>query len=105
GQALDRRELAQRVVAREGIVEEGTVQPGKIEAVGEGARLAVRQLDQSRAQNCSSLSANTVRPAALSGPSWASAGGRITSAKKRAVITLASRKAGSPCRGASLPWA
>ena len=32
------------------------------------------------AQNCSSDSANTVLPAALSGPSWARAGGRMTSA-------------------------
>src|SRR5262249_16303971 len=98
GQALDWREAAPRVVARERGIGEGLVEAGQMEALGQGARLVLGQL----AQNCSSFSANTVRPAAFSGPSWASAGGRITSAKKRAVITLASRKAGSPSRAASL---
>src|SRR5215212_6591936 len=47
----------------------------QIEAPGEGLRLVCRKLDQARAQSCASESANTVRPAALSGPSWANAGG------------------------------
>ena len=42
--------------------------------------LEAQQFDQAWRQNWSSLSANTVRPAALSGPSWARAGGRMTSA-------------------------
>ena len=64
----------------EGIVEKGALQGGQIEAPGRGARLVRRQLDEVRSQNWSSFSANTVRPAAFSGPSWASAGGRMTSA-------------------------
>ncbi len=106
GQPLQRGEAAQRVVARKRIVEEGAIEGSEVEAFGERPGLVLGQLDQAvaqaGAQNCSSVSAKTVRPAALSGPSWASAGGRITSAKKRAVTSLASRKAGSPSRAASL---
>jgi hypothetical protein len=39
------------VVARERIVEEGALEVGEVEAVGEGAGLVVRQLDQAPAQN------------------------------------------------------
>ena len=54
--------------------------PNQVEAPGEGLGLVRRQLDQPSGQSCASVSANTVRPAALMGPSWASAGGRTTSA-------------------------
>ena len=80
GQALQRREAAQRVIVGEGIGEEGGLQRRQVEAPGEGFGLIRRQLDQPAAQSCASDRANTVRPAALSGPSWASAGGRTTSA-------------------------
>lgn len=79
-QALDGREAAQRVIVGEGIVEERLLQSGEIEAPGESLGFVRRQLDQAGAQSCASVSANTVRPAALMGPSWASAGGTITSA-------------------------
>ena len=79
-QPFDGREAAQRVIAGEGIVEERGLERRQIEALGEGARFVGRQLGQARRQSCASSSANTVRPAALMGPSWASAGGRITSA-------------------------
>lgn len=71
---------AQRVIVGKGIVEERLFERGEVEAPGEGPRLVFGELDQAVAQNWSSFSANTVRPAAFSGPSWASAGGRITSA-------------------------
>jgi hypothetical protein len=80
GQALERREAAQRVIVGKGVVEEGAFEARQIEAPGEGFRFVRRQLDQTGAQSCASESANTVRPAALSGPSWANAGGRMTSA-------------------------
>ena len=68
------------MIVGEGIVEERLLQGREIEAPGEGLRFVRRQLDQARAQSCASVNANTVRPAALMGPSWASAGGTITSA-------------------------
>ena len=71
---------AQRVIVGEGVVEERSLERSEVEAPGEVPRLFLGQFDQTPAQNCSSLRANTVRPAALRGPSWASAGGRITSA-------------------------
>ena len=79
-QALERREAAQRVIVGEGIVEERPLQSREVEASGEGLGFVRRQLDQAGAQSCASDSANTVRPAALMGPSWASAGGTSTSA-------------------------
>ncbi len=79
-QALDRRVAAQRVIVGEGILEEGRLERGKVEAPGDGPSLLLRQFDQTLVQNWSSFRANTVWPAALRGPSWASAGGRITSA-------------------------
>jgi hypothetical protein len=51
GQALQRREAAQRVIVGERIVEEGGIELCQIEALGEGARLVVRQLDQAIAQS------------------------------------------------------
>jgi hypothetical protein len=80
GQALDRREAAQRVIAGKRVVEESGLERRQIEALGERLRFVGRQLDQPRRQSRASSSANTVRPAALMGQSWASAGGRITSA-------------------------
>src|SRR5262249_47122698 len=80
GQALQRRKAAQRVIVREGVVEERRLERQQIEALGEVPRLVRRQLDQSGCQSCASSSANTVWPAALIGPTCASAGGRITSA-------------------------
>lgn len=80
GQALDRREAVERVIVGEGIVEERLLQSGEIEAPSEGLGFVRRQFDQARAQSCASVKANTVRPAALIGPSWASAGGTMTSA-------------------------
>ena len=81
---LDRREAAQRVIVGEGVVEKGAFEARQVEAAGEGLRVVRRQLDQAAfqnwAQSCASGSANTVRPAALSGPSWANAGGMMTSA-------------------------
>ena len=68
------------MIVGEGIVEKSALQRREIEAPGECPGLVRRQLDEAAGQNWSSLSANTVRPAALSGPSWASAGGTITSA-------------------------
>jgi hypothetical protein len=68
------------VIVWEGVVEEGALEARQVEATGEGLRLVRRQLDQACAQSCASESANTVRPAAFRGPSWASAGGRMTSA-------------------------
>lgn len=68
------------MVARKRIVEERRLERGKIEASGEGFRLVRRQLDQAGRQSCASVSANTVWPAALIGPSWAKAGGTMTSA-------------------------
>src|SRR5918994_2501284 len=80
GQALQRREAAQCVIVGEGVVEEGALEARQVEATGEGLRLVRRQLDQACAQSWASESANTVRPAAFRGPSWASTGGRMTSA-------------------------
>jgi len=80
GQALQRREAAQRVIVGERIGQEGGFERRQVEPPGEGLCLGRRQLDQGAVQSCASESANTVRPAALSGPSWASAGGRTTSA-------------------------
>ena len=80
GQALQRRKAAQRMVVGEGVVQERRLERRQIEAPGEGLGLVRRQLDQAAGQSWASVSANTVWPAALIGPSWASAGGRTTSA-------------------------
>jgi hypothetical protein len=69
GQALERREAAQRVIVGERVGEERGLERRQIEAPGEGLRLVRRQLDQAAVQSWASVSANTVRPAALSGPS------------------------------------
>lgn len=68
------------MIVGEGILQEGGLEGRQIEALGDGPRLVGRQLEQAGRQSAASSSANAVRPAALRGPSWASAGGRITSA-------------------------
>jgi len=79
-QALQRREAAQRMVVGERIVEKSPLERCQIEPPGEGLGFVLGQFDQATSQSWASVRANTVRPAALRGPSWASAGGRITSA-------------------------
>lgn len=69
GQPLHGREAAQRVIAGKWIVEEGAIEGSEVEAFGERLGLVRWEFDQARGQNCSSGSAKTVRPAALSGPS------------------------------------
>ena len=63
-------------------VEKSPLECCQIEPPGEGLGFVLGQFDQaaSQSQSWASVRANTVRPAALRGPSWASAGGRITSA-------------------------
>ena len=68
------------MVVGKGIVEERPLERRQIEPLGEGLGFVLGQFDQATSQSCASVRANTVRPAALSGPSWASAGGRMTSA-------------------------
>ena len=82
GQALQRREAAQRVIVGEGIVEESRARAPPGRSAGRRPAPRPRQLDQATSwlRAAPPSSANTVRPAALSGPSWASAGGRMTSA-------------------------
>jgi hypothetical protein len=51
GQALQRREAAQRVIVGEGIVKKGALQRREIEAPGESPGLVRRQLDEAPGQN------------------------------------------------------
>jgi hypothetical protein len=51
GQALERREAAERMIVGKGIVEKGAVKCCKIEASGESPGLVFRQLDQAPGQN------------------------------------------------------
>jgi len=57
GQALERREAAQRVIGGEGIGQEGGLERRQIEVPGDGLRLVRRQLDQAGAQSCASVRA------------------------------------------------